>query len=91
MQKIQYPAENKFISDKNVMFAGASIAGIPHIYQGRTDHITWGFTAAATDASDLFLEEIQEGRYRMGEEYYVLEEIVYSINVKGKGDEEFIV
>lgn len=37
---------------------GGSMAGIPLVAIGKSDHLSWGITAAATDVADLFRENI---------------------------------
>ena len=40
--------------------AGSSNPGVPLVLIGRTKNVYWGITAALTDVSDLFREEIDE-------------------------------
>lgn len=54
IQHIQYQDEK----NETVYTVGSSHPGIPFILIGRSQHMSWGVTAALTDVSDLFREEI---------------------------------
>ena len=67
---------------------GASLVGVPGISMGRTEHLTWGLTAAIVDNSDLWEEEINEAgtHYLVEGEWRELEIIEEVVKVKGKED-----
>ena len=51
IQHLEFPwkGETKFM-------AGSSNPGVPGVLIGRTQHLSWGITAALSDVSDLFKE-----------------------------------
>jgi len=53
-------------SDGRVL-SGSTIPGWPTVLIGKSNHITWGFTAARADSSDLWEETLNED----GTKYYV--------------------
>ena len=67
---------------------GASLVGMPGIGMGRSEHMSWGMTAAIVDNSDLWEEELNaegthylvDGKWR---ELKIIEEV---FRVKGKPD-----
>jgi penicillin amidase len=75
------------LSAPGLEVTGATLPGLPLVVLGRTDRFAWGFTNAAPDTQDLFIEQLGPGeRYRTpdGWEYLrVREEIV---RVKGQPD-----
>ena len=60
---VQMPA--KFypihLSGPGLEVAGASIAGIPGVFIGHTQHVAWGLTLSAMDDQDLFLLTLDDG------------------------------
>ena len=64
---------------------GAALVGMPGIGMGRSNHITWGLTAAIVDNSDLWEEELSvDGKsYLVDGEWKELEVIEEVIKVKG--------
>jgi len=73
--------------------AGASLAGTPAVAAGHNGHAAWGITAALTDTTDLFLEEIgPDGRsVRRGDEFVPCEVRSETIPVKGQRSEQLDV
>ena len=67
---------------------GSSIPGIPLIMIGRTKHIAWGITAPMTDVSDLFREQIKNGKYLLDGEWRPLKVKTHEIKVKGLNETE---
>ena len=49
------------------ILSGSMIPGWPTVIQGKTNHLTWGFTASRVDSSDLWQETLNED----GTEYLV--------------------
>ena len=50
---------NELVWGENYVI-GASLVGMPGIAMGRSQHLTWGLTAAIADNSDLWEEELNE-------------------------------
>ena len=65
--------------------SGSSNPGIPFILIGRTNHISWGATAALTDVSDLFRETISDDgkQYKLDGKWKDLEVAKHIIKIKG--------
>jgi penicillin amidase len=50
-------------------FAGATMPGLPAMLVGRTRDLAWGATYAFMDATDSWIEDCRDGRFRRGEEW----------------------
>lgn len=44
--------------------AGVTLPGAPFVILGHNQHIAWGFTNSGADVQDLYLEDVQNGRYK---------------------------
>ncbi len=76
--------------DNSLNAIGATMPGVPYIILGRNDKIAWGFTNAAPDAQDLFVEKItKNGKYKTpdGEADFIMRQEV----IKVKGAEDIII
>ena len=51
---------------------GASVAGAPAVAIGRSKHMGWAATYGTMDISDFYIEDIQDGKYRRGENWIPL-------------------
>ncbi len=56
---IFYLAHMRFPDGGNAV--GATVAGMPFVVMGRTDHVAWGFTNGRGDVQDLFVETLIPG------------------------------
>ncbi len=56
---IFYLAHMQFPDGSNAV--GATVAGMPFVVMGRTDHVAWGFTNGRGDVQDLFVETLIPG------------------------------
>lgn len=64
---------------------GATVPGVPACALGRTADLAWSPTYGCMDVSDYFIEEVQDGRYRRGDEWHDF--VVREQVVKVKGGE----
>ena len=63
---------------------GAAFPGVPYFMMGFTSEIAWGLTTGFVDCYDLFIEEINEDKYRTQSGWKSLETRIENIDVKGK-------
>ena len=68
----------------NVSVIGSSIPGCPYVAIGRTPHMAWGITASLADVSDLYSEEVSNGRYLVDGNWRDIDSKAYQIKVKGE-------
>lgn len=54
---------------KDRWFAGCTVPGVPLPALGRTDSVAWSPTYGYMDVIDFFVEKVQGGRYRRGDEW----------------------
>ena len=66
--------------------AGASMAGTGLYISGRTNHLGWGVTVSVTDSLDYYEEDVQDGKYRRGDEWIPIEKSTFTLKVKGVGE-----
>jgi penicillin amidase len=58
---------------------GATVAGVPAVAIGRSDHLAWAATYGTMDLSDFFIEQVRDGNVRRGDAwvpYAVREEVI---------------
>lgn len=58
---------------------GASLPGVPLVIIGHSDQVAWGVTNSFADVEDLYLEELDGDRYRIGSSWLdcgVVEEVI---------------
>lgn len=65
---------------------GFSFSGLPGVVIGHNDDVAWGFTNLGPDVTDLYLEQVQGDRYRVGDEMVPLETREETIEVAGGDD-----
>jgi penicillin G amidase len=68
---------------------GATLPGLPAVVLGRNDRIAWGFTNAAADVQDLFIERVNPAngsQYQTPEGWADFEARTEIIKVKGQSD-----
>ena len=68
-----------------------TVPGIPALLAGRSRAVAVGVTFAFLDTSDLFVEEVRDGRVRRGDGFVPLERRVESIRVRGGNPEQLTV
>ena len=63
---------------------GSSVPGIPLIFNGRTQSVSWGITSSATDEGDLFREKLnqEKTKYSVDGQWKSLDVERYILNVK---------
>lgn len=71
--------------------SGFTFPGAPGVVVGHNQRIAWGVTNEAPDTMDLFLEEIEEDRYRVDDGWEPLEVRTEIIQVAGGEDRELEV
>jgi penicillin amidase len=54
---------------KDRWFIGSSMPGMPAMLIGRTQDLAWGVTYAFMDATDSWVEDCRDGKYRRGDEW----------------------
>jgi penicillin amidase len=69
---------------------GASLPGLPSLYMGQNDDVVWTFTNVLADVQDLFIEQIEDGRYLFDDEWLPLEVDQEEIHVKGRAEPEVL-
>jgi penicillin amidase len=62
---------------------GAAFPGVPYFMMGFTNELAWGLTTGFIDSYDLFVEQIDNGCYRSGEDWQAIAKRTESIAVKG--------
>ena len=70
---------------------GFTFAGLPGVVIGHNDRIAWGFTNMGADVIDLYLERVEDSRYRYGESMLPIETRTETIRVAGGEDVTFAV
>lgn len=65
---------------------GFSFSGVPGVIIGHNGDIAWGFTNLGADVTDLYLEEVRRGSYRVGNEWRPLDSHTEDIEVAGGED-----
>lgn len=71
--------------------AGATIPGVPGVAIGHNDHVAWGITATMHVQTDVYVEEMDPEhrlKYRVGDEWAIVDRVVDVIPVKGRVDAE---
>jgi penicillin amidase len=63
--------------------SGFSFSGFPGIVLGHTDRVAWGFTNLGPDVQDLYLEDVQGDRVRIGDQMVDLDIRTETIEVAG--------
>ena len=64
---------------------GSSVPGIPLIFNGRTQSVSWGVTSSATDETDLYREKLNEDgtKYNLNGDWKSIDIERYILSVKG--------
>lgn len=70
---------------------GGSLPGMPGLVFGHTPEVAWTFTNVMADVMDLFVEEVEDGRYRCGDEWREVEEREEEIPVRGHDPDSLVV
>ena len=73
------------ITSPKLHMAGATIAGVPGIYLGRNDDVSWAQTAFKVDGQDLVLEKFNPqfaNRYRTATGWAATQELTEDIKVR---------
>jgi len=60
---------NAKMTCKNHFMMGGTMPGIPALVLGRTPDMAWAVTYSPADASDYFIEDVKDGKYRQGDEW----------------------
>ncbi len=71
--------------------AGATIPGVPGVAIGHNDHVAWGITASMLVQTELYVEEMDPEnrlRYRVDDDWVLVDRAMDVIPVKGKRDAE---
>jgi len=63
---------------------GASLPGMPSVYMGQGNDVCWTITNVMADVQDLFIERIEDDRYRFEDEWRPLTTHAEEIVVKGR-------
>ena len=63
--------------------AGSSFSGVPGVVIGHNARIAWGFTNLAPDVTDLYLEQIDDDSYLVGDEMVAMDVREEQIAVAG--------
>lgn len=69
---------------------GASMAGLPGIYMGQNNDVTWTFTNVMADVQDLFIERIDGDRYQFRDRWLPLTKRDEAIEVRGRDEPELL-
>jgi penicillin G amidase len=64
---------NAKMTYKDRFMIGGTMPGIPALVLGRTPEMAWAVTYSPADASDYFIEEVKDGKYRYGDEWRPLD------------------
>jgi penicillin G amidase len=70
---------------------GASLPGMPGIYMGQGNDVSWTITNVMADVQDLFIEQVEGDKYRFEDEWRLLEIRREEIVVKGRRPVSFEV
>jgi penicillin amidase len=65
---------------------GAGEPGLPGISIGHNDRIAFGLTIFSIDQADLYVYEIQDGKYRYGDGWEAFQVVEEDIPVRGQAD-----
>lgn len=63
--------------------SGFTFSGFPGVVLGHNDRIAWGFTNLGPDVQDLYLEDVEGDRYRVGDRMLDLDIRAETITVAG--------
>jgi penicillin amidase len=66
---------------------GLTIPGMAWFAAGRTRHVGWSYTFAHADNVDLLVEEVADGKYRVGGELREFHERVEQVRIKNQPSE----
>ena len=69
--------------DCGLEVAGFTFSGLPGVVIGHNGRIAWGFTNLNPDVTDLFLEQVKDDRYRVGDAWEMLEVRQETLKVAG--------
>lgn len=76
--------ECRLESGEGWRFAGFCILGNPIPHAGQNGRLGWSHTNTGADAADAYVEDVQDGRYRVGSEWHPLQEWSETLIVSGK-------
>ncbi|MFW6204767.1 MAG: penicillin acylase family protein, partial [Actinomycetota bacterium] len=62
---------------------GFTFSGVPGVIIGHNDRIAWGFTNLGADVTDLYLEQVDGERYRVGDNWVPMDVRTETIRVAG--------
>ncbi len=65
---------------------GASLPGMPGVYMGQNNDVSWTITNVMADTQDLFVERVEGDRYLFEDEWRPLEVVREEIAVKGRSE-----
>ncbi|WP_211658688.1 penicillin acylase family protein [Phytoactinopolyspora halophila] len=66
--------------------AGYSFSGLPGVVIGHNNQIAWGFTNLGADVTDLYLEDVRDDEYRVGDRWFPMQVREERIRVAGGED-----
>jgi penicillin G amidase len=75
---------NTKMTCKKRFLMGGTMPGMPALVLGRTPDLAWAVTYSPADASDYFIEEVRNGKYRHGDEWKPLERREETLHPKKK-------
>ena len=79
------------IDTPNLKVAGMDVPGIPGVIIGYTPDAAWGLTSGVADLEDVFVSTLKEGNTYISQgKEYDLEEVKFTLKVKGQADKEVI-
>jgi penicillin amidase len=81
LPSIWYLAE---LSSPNHYLVGATVPGAPVFGLGRTHDLAWSVTYGTADISDYFIEQVEDGKYRRGDDWLPLKIREEILRPKGK-------
>ncbi|MEJ2282290.1 MAG: penicillin acylase family protein [Desulfobacterales bacterium] len=76
LPSIFYPA---LMKSQEYYLMGATLPGVPSIMMGRSPHLAWAPTYGFMDVIDYFIEDVQDKKYRRGDQwrpFAIREEII---------------
>jgi penicillin amidase len=65
---------------------GASLPGMPGVYMGQNNDVSWTITNVMADTQDIFVERVEGDRYLFEDEWRPLEIVREEIVVKGRAE-----
>ncbi|MEM7156970.1 MAG: penicillin acylase family protein [Myxococcota bacterium] len=71
--------------------ACATVPGLPAPLVGRNRNLAWGATYTFMDAVDSWIEQVEDGKYRRGDQWLEFETRTETIRRKGKDPVEVVV